>query len=297
MARYTKTYASPTQLVSLLRSRGLAIRDEARAKEYLRHIGYYRFSAYLFPLLTTPKENHVFKSESTFDNALDMYRFDRHLRLLMFNQIEKIEVAVRSSIVNITSRETGNPFWMTDPSCFYDAKQFVKTKQLIDMELAKSREEFIEHFRNTYSEPYPPAWMLAEILPLGVLTKIYENIKSNQIRKKITQEFSLNVPVFMSWMTIITVTRNNCCHHSRVWNRTFALRALTMRRMTRPWISTNVNQQKVYFSLCIIKYFLDIISPNNDMTSKLQSLLSDYPTIDTNAMGFSMNWEQEALWQ
>lgn len=297
MTRYTKTYASPTQLVSLLRSRGLAISDEARAKEYLRHIGYYRFSAYLFPLLTTPKENHVFKSGSTFDNALDMYRFDRHLRLLMFNQIEKIEVAVRSSIVNITSRETGNPFWMTDPSCFYDAKQFVKTKQLIDTELAKSREEFIEHFRNTYSEPYPPAWMLAEILPLGVLTKIYENIKSNQIRKKIAQEFSLNVPVFMSWMTIITVTRNNCCHHSRVWNRTFALRALTMRRMTRPWISTNVNQQKVYFSLCIIKYFLDIISPNNDMTSKLQSLLSDYPTIDTNAMGFSMSWEQEALWQ
>ncbi len=297
MARYTKTYASTTQLVSLLRSRGLAIRDEARAKEYLRHIGYYRFSAYLFPLLTTPKENHVFKSGSTFDNALDMYRFDRHLRLLMFNQIEKIEVAVRSSIVNITSRETGNPFWMTDPSCFYDAKQFVKTKQLIDTELAKSREEFIEHFRNTYSEPYPPAWMLAEILPLGVLTKIYENIKSNQIRKKIAQEFSLNVPVFMSWMTIITVTRNNCCHHSRVWNRTFALRALTMRRMTRPWISTNVNQQKVYFSLCIIKYFLDIISPKNDMSSKLQSLLSEYPTIDINAMGFSMSWEQEALWQ
>ncbi len=297
MARYTKTYASPTQLVSLLRSRGLAISDEARAKEYLRHIGYYRFSAYLFPLLTTPKENHVFKSGSTFDNALDMYRFDRHLRLLMFNQIEKTEVAVRSSIVNITSRETGNPFWMTDPTCFYDAKQFVKTKQLIDTELAKSREEFIEHFRNTYSEPYPPAWMLAEILPLGVLTKIYENIKSNQIRKKIAQEFSLNVPVFMSWMTIITVTRNNCCHHSRVWNRTFALRALTMRRMTRPWISTNVNQQKVYFSLCIIKYFLDIISPKNDMTSKLQSLLSGYPTIDINAMGFSMSWEQEALWQ
>ena len=297
MANYTKTYASPSQLVSLLRSRGLVIVDETRLKNYLKHIGYYRFSAYLYPLLTTPKENHVFKSGSTFDNALDMYRFDRHLRLLMFNQIEKIEVAVRSAIVNIASRETGNPFWITDPLYFYDAKQFVKTKQLIDTELAKSREEFIEHFRTTYSEPYPPAWMLAEILPLGVLTKIYENIKSNQIRKKIAQEFLLTVPVFMSWMTIVTVTRNNCCHHSRVWNRTFALRALTMRRMTRPWISANVNQQKVYFSLCIIKYFLDIISPNNDMTAKVQSLLSDYPTIDTNAMGFPTGWEHETLWQ
>ena len=101
----------------------------------------------------------------------------------------------------------------------------------------------------------------------------------------------------MSWLTIITVTRNNCCHHSRVWNRTYALRALTMRHMTRPWISANVNQQKVYFSLCIIKYFLDIISPKNDMTAKLQSLFSDYPTIDTNAMGFHIGWEHEALWQ
>ena len=54
--------------------------------------------------------------------------------------------------------------------------------------------------------------MLAEILPLGVLTRIYDNIRSNQIRKKIAQEFSLGVPVFNSWMTIITVARNNCGH-------------------------------------------------------------------------------------
>lgn len=293
---YTKTYASPDQLVTLLQSRGLHVANPPRAENYIRHIGYYRFTAYLYPLLTLPKENHVFKNGATFDKALDMYRFDRHLRLLMFNQIEKIEIAVRSAIVNITSRETSNPFWMTDPSCFYDATQFAKTKQLIDNELAKSKEEFIEHFRRTYSDPYPPAWMLAEILPLGVLTKIYDNIKSNRIRKKIAQEFSLTIPVFTSWMTIITVTRNNCCHHARVWNRTFALRAMTMRRMTRPWISTPTNQQKVYFSLCVIKYFLNIVSSNNDMTAKLTTLLSEYPTIDINAMGFPANWEQEALW-
>ena len=213
MAHYTKTYSSPAQLVTLLQSRGLHVENVARTENYLRHIGYYRFSAYLYPLLTTPKENHVFKPGATFNHALDMYRFDRHLRLLMFNEIEKIEIAVRSAIVNITSRETGNPFWMTDPTC--------------------------------------------EILPLGVLTRIYDNIRSNQIRKKIAQEFSLGVPVFNSWMTIITVARNNSGHHARVWNRTFALRVLTQRRMARPWIAIPVNQKKAYFSLCIIKYFLD----------------------------------------
>ena len=33
------------------------------------------------------------------------------------------------------------------------------------------------------------------------------------------------------------------------------------------------------------------------MTAKLQSLFKDYPTIDTNAMGIPLGWEQEALWQ
>ena len=297
MVRYTKVYSSPSELVTLLQSRGLHIENVVRAENYLRHIGYYRFSAYLYPLLTTPKQDHVFKSGAAFDQALNMYRFDRHLRMLMFNEIEKIEIAVRSAIVNITSHETGNPFWMTDPSCFYDASIFVKTKQLIDAELGKSREDFIEHFRNTYTDPYPPAWMLAEILPLGVLTRIYNNIKSNQIRKKIAQEFSLGVPVFNSWMTIIAVARNNCGHHARVWNRTFALRVLTQRRMVRPWITISVNQKKAYFSLCIIKYFLNIISPGNDMKSKIDALLSAYPAIDINAMGFPHGWEYEPLWQ
>ena len=238
----------------------------------------------------------MFKHGATFNQALNMYRFDRHLRQLLFNQIEKIEIAVRSAIVNIASRETGTPFWMTEPACFYDANTFVKTKLLIDAELSKSREDFIEHFRNAYSDTYPPAWMLAEILPLGVLTKIYNNIKSNQIRKKVAQEFSLGVPVFNSWMTIITVARNNCCHHARIWNRTFALQVLTMKRMNHPWISIPVNQRKIYFSLCIIKYFLNIISPHNDMKAKIDALLADYPDIDIAAMGFPRGWENEPLW-
>ena len=296
MTQYTKTYQSPSQLLALLKARGLTVNDSAKAENYLRRIGYFRFSAYLYPLLTIPKDRHIFKNGSSFNQALNMYRFDRQLRLLMFNQIEKIEVAVRSAIVNITSRETGNPFWMTDPNCFYDHNQFHKALQYIDDELLKSKEDFIEHFCNTYSDPYPPSWMLAEILPFGVLTRIYDNIKSNQIRKQIAQEFSLNIPVFMSWLTIVTVTRNNCCHHSRVWNRIFALRALTIRRMTRPWINASLNQQKVFFSLCVIKYFLDIIVPQNDFKSKIYTLLSDYPEINPAAMGFPQGWDNEPLW-
>jgi abortive infection bacteriophage resistance protein len=138
--------------------------------------------------------------------------------------------------------------------------------------------------------------MLVEIISLGTLTRIYQSIKSNKIRKKIAQEFDLQIPVFESWMTIITVARNNCGHHARVWNRTFALRALTMRKNKRPWITQDVNMKKVYFSLCVIKYFINVIVPNNDMTAKLTALFADYPEIDITAMGFPKNWQQEPLW-
>ena len=141
--------------MKLLKGRGLSIDNDSRTENYLKHIGYYRFSAYLYPLLQIPKDKQIFKSDATFDKALDMYRFDRHLRMLMFNQLEKIEVAVRSAIVNIASKDTNNPFWMTTPSCFYDMDVFTKTFQLINKELSKSREDFIEHFRNTYSDPIP----------------------------------------------------------------------------------------------------------------------------------------------
>ena len=74
-----QTHTSPAQLTALLQSRGLHVENVTRTENYLRHIGYYRFSAYLYPLLTTPKENHVFKPGAAFNQALDMYRFDRHL--------------------------------------------------------------------------------------------------------------------------------------------------------------------------------------------------------------------------
>ena len=138
--------------------------------------------------------------------------------------------------------------------------------------------------------------MLTEILPFGVITNIYSNIKNKNIKTCIAQSFGLQVAPFESWLTIITVTRNSCCHHARVWNRTFSIRATMPIRMSRPWISLPTDPLKVYFDICIIKYFLDIISPNNDMLVKMQTLFSNYPEINLAALGFPNGWESEPLW-
>ena len=294
---FQKPYTNPHDLVLQLQQRGLSVTDTVKAERYIEYIGYYRLSAYMYPLLQMPKELHRYKPNTSFDQVMMLYRFDKKLRLLIFNEIEKIEVAVRSTIVNIGCEMTNNKFWLTDSSIFIDQGKFRHTMDLIDAELRRSREDFIVHFKQTYSDPYPPAWILAEILPFGVMTNIYSNIKIPRLKKRIAQKFGLQVSPFESWLTIVALTRNYCCHHARVWNKQNTIRPMMPNRMTGNWISLQTDPLRVYFDLCIIKYFLDVISPQNDMKAKIDTLLANYPDIDTAAMGFPCGWENEPLWQ
>ena len=68
-------------------------------------------------------------------------------------------------------------------------------------------------------------------------------------------------------------------------------------RIERPWITLPTDPLKVYFDLCIIKYFLDVISPNNDMLHKMNHLFARFPEIDKAALGFPKGWENEPLWK
>lgn len=121
---FTKRFESSENLVDLLESRGLQICDRNKAIQYLDNIGYYRLSAYMYPLLKMPKTAHLYKEGSTFKKVMMLYRFDKKLRLLMFNEIEKIEIAIRRAVMQITADMTGNPFWLTDSSYFLDSSKF-----------------------------------------------------------------------------------------------------------------------------------------------------------------------------
>lgn len=239
--QYKKHFSCTSDIVSLLLDRGLIIEDVDFAQRYIDRVGYYRLSGYLYPMLRFPKENHYFKSGSKFQNAINLYRFDKKFRFLIFYEIEKIEILFRSILSNVVSEYTGNIFWMTDPSFFASEERFSRTMTLIDKELKNSKEEFILHFKSKYSNPYPPAWILVEILPLGVVTRIFENLADNVLRKKIASRFGLPVPVFASWMTIITLTRNSCCHHSRVWNKENAISPMIPKNIKVKWIVSKVS--------------------------------------------------------
>ena len=110
-------------------------------------------------------------------------------------------------------------------------------------------------------------------------------------------QFGLQLKPFESWLTIITLTRNACCHHTRVWNKQNSIIPMEPKVISKSWIKTPVSKLRIYYDLCIIKWFLNCISPNNDLTNKIIDLLNKFPNMDIKAMGFPTNWLEEELWQ
>ncbi|MBQ2922290.1 MAG: Abi family protein [Tyzzerella sp.] len=300
MAKYNKTNKTTEELVSSLKEKGLIISNNAKAINYIRNIGYFRLKAYFYPLYKEPKHKHLFKQGASFDKLMNMYRFDRKLRLLLFNEIEKIEVAFRSTIVNIVSDVLGDIFWMTERKYFKSEFHFNSSLSLIQSEYEKSKEEFIIHFKNKYSDShrFPPAWMIAEILPLGNLCHIFMNLMSPKAKKKVAKYFGLQEPAFTSWMLVLGNLRNMCCHHTRTWNRELAINTANPQITAFPWIDIRkTNPKRIYYRICMIQYLLFTVSPNNKFMDKLKRLIDKYPTVDIAAVGFPTDWEDEPLWK
>jgi abortive infection bacteriophage resistance protein len=114
---YNKPPLSFRDQLELLKSRNLHIEDESTVLRYLEYISYYRLSAYFLPYQTT---KDCFNEGTTFDNIITTYSFDRELRLLVFDCIERIEIAIRTQIVNILSIKHNNSHWQDDPQVFID---------------------------------------------------------------------------------------------------------------------------------------------------------------------------------
>lgn len=272
--------------------------DEDKAESYLMNIGYHRLSAYIFPFYKIPKSNLVLKDGTTFEQVMTLYRFDKKLRIVLFNEIEKIEVAIRSVLANIGCQELGDKYWITKAEYFANNDKFRQTLAVIEKELAASKEEYIESFRQNYIEDYPPAWMITEGLSFGNLNYIYSNIASNRLRKLIAEYFGLKPQVFTSWLTVLANLRNMCCHHARVWNRDFMLNPAEPRKASKVWIDTSkLDKKKLFYRLCIIRYFLSAVSPNNNFNEKIADILFYFPSIDITAMGFCKDWKIASLWR
>lgn len=95
---YNKQTLTIAEQIQQLRDRGMTIYNEELAKHYLEHVSYYRLAGYWWPM-QSDKVNHKFKENSRFEDVVALYNFDRELRILLFDVIEKIEISLRTKLI------------------------------------------------------------------------------------------------------------------------------------------------------------------------------------------------------
>lgn len=314
---YTKRPLQLQEQVDKLRNRGLIIDDEQLAKEYLSNISYYRLRAYTYPFQDNdnPIADHRFKkSDIHFSDIIDLYRFDRRLRSVIFNAIEKIEVAVRTKIVQAYAETTGDSHWFNDRNLYKHqerrdrngsmATAFDLLMRDIESEVKRSNEDFIKHYCSKYDNPpMPPAWMTLEVLSLGTLSRLYQLLNKSPIKKRIAKEFGLNDDrVFANWLHAIAVWRNCCAHHSRIWNRRSIVSVQMPTNADNPFLDCltirNIRPNKIFAALCCIKYISNIISPDSDIKRNILSIIGDGGNLlNLREMGFPRNWNTLDVWK
>ena len=296
-----------------MEGRGLTVEGNDRAKRYLEQISYYRLSAYVLPLQQVKDR---FTPGTTFDQLLNLYLFDRELRLLVFDEIERIEVAVRAQAIYRLSHKYGS-HWQDDPNVFLPAYVnrggitvdiFNETQAVIQEHCTSKRPEtFVEHYRATYSSPAnPPSWMSMELLTMGQLSRLFAGLKDNADKSGISTYFGLHHNVMTSWLHTMTYVRNICAHHSRLWNRDFGVRPDLLMKPSKPWMTTSFrrNNHRCFYFLCTLKYLLFAANPTNHFRDRLEALFrkfQDVPVrflgIPTDRAGNHIAWQNEPLWQ
>lgn len=151
--------------ITLLQNRGMHFRNINDAPHFLNNISYYRLKGYWWEM-QIDKVNHLFAPQSFLEDVIDLYNFDRHFRLIVFNAIERIEIALRTKLIYHLSQSYG-PHWYLSPAIFQDPKRFTSFLGKISMDMSNSSEEFIvKHYINHPAE-MPESWKALEVLTFG----------------------------------------------------------------------------------------------------------------------------------
>lgn len=303
--KYTKLALDLPDQLERLKSRGLLVADEGVAKQRLENIGYYRFSGYSYPFLVPP-DRLIFKPGTRMEQVERVYEFDRELRILVSDAIERIEVSLRSRIVRNTCLIWGS-HWFLDAQHFHPRFNHRKFIEQVEREVgirydqasgqrilpASHAEAFIEHFYKKYGDPYlPPFWMTTQVLTMGALSRLFEGIGDPAMKLSIATPFNVPAKVMSSWLHALANLRNICAHHGRLWNRVFSITPL----VTARHVGVIRTPNRFEGHAVVLVDVLDIANPGHTWRKDFKTLLGQFPEIDTSAMGFGPRWETSPFW-
>jgi len=304
MTLYTKPALDVTAQLAQWQARGLAVPDAPRAAHYLSVVGYYRLSAYSLPFQEGNPE-HQFIANTGFDDVLNLYVFDRELRLLLLDAIERIEVGLRSHLGNYMALQYG-PHWYLDESHF--VRSYAHKALLADIEshCKRKKELFVKHYVGKYSSPsLPPSWMVMELLTFGQLSTIYDRMANAADQKAIARLFNTQAELLRSWLQTLSYVRNVCAHHSRCWNRALGNAPKVPKKIPVNWIKMPIvladnkidPNLRLYLVMVVIEFLLQSVNRTSTWHSRLYALMQKHDQVSKTHMGMPDNWFEDPFWR
>ncbi len=282
--RYEKPWRSIDEQVELLtETKGLEC-DKDELRRTLVEIGYYRLSAYWFPYKTCDgPEGPRFREGTTLEAVIRPYKFDRRLRQLMFDAVGRIEIYLRSRIAYLASMESG-PFGYPEDAVPRLKREFAA---------AKKGEQYIKHFVSKYGDEHelPPYWMMMECVTMGTIELLYSKM-TPQVRTAIAGELGVRVPVLKNWISVLRVSRNACCHHSRVWNRTWGVKPM----IPRTWKGFGGSNDRTFAVLSVLCHMLEHAGGAREWAQEVDRLLAEFEDIPLQKVGFYDGWRDSSPW-
>ena len=295
---YPKKIITFDEQIQRLRERGLLINDISRAKEFLKNISYFRLQGFWWGY-QSDKENHLFKEGTTFDEIVVLYTFDRKLRLILFDAIDRIEIALRTKLIYYPSIEL-EQWWFENNENFYSEELHLESCNEIDKELSRTKELFVDSHYSKYGKKHrPPAYKTLEVLSFGCLYKLYSNLNNDiKAKNRIAEEFNLPNHTFLkSWLWSFNCVRNIIAHHSRIWDRNINFVPKFLHKTDFDFIENPENEHSIYHCMSCILFVLNKISKGHSIKNKIITLIDNNEFINLEHMGIPPNWRDQDLWK
>lgn len=300
----------------------MEITNETKALSSLQRIGYYRLSGYWHPFHESRKEvsesgkdltviTENFHSGTAFSHVINLYVFDKKLRLLLMDALERIEIALRVDVAHLLGKRDCWAHRNSNDLHEQFTSLNVRTGKIphqqwlerLDKTFNESQEDFVVRFKRQYSDQLP-LWMAIELWDFGSLSHFLGGMKIADL-EEIARKYSVpRWELLKSWAHSMNYVRNICAHHSRLWNRSLTIQPKFPKTSEIPLLEhllwNRHSQLHLYSVAAIIQYLLRTINPTSSWGKRLATHMAAFPNmpgVGVGNAGFPDGWERLELWK
>jgi abortive infection bacteriophage resistance protein len=280
------------QLNRLL-ERGLSLGDGQRAdaERLLLDTNYYRLSGYWRYFQIDPEHNNdAFQPNVTFNDIVEFVEMDALMRNILLKGLAVFEIAFRSHFAYYATVLAKDPCIYDSAGSYKDielppltdgsrtirqAKPLDKLLDKIHEDIGKSKDDCIEHFR-MHDKPIP-MWAAIEVLSFGTVSQMFELWADSKCKSKVANSFE----GFGSWSKFesvphaLSVLRNICAHHGRLWNRIMPVTPVMLEQVKDRHEKQSAYRNTVWSDVVMLQFYVDSLAGNTAFSESIKSLLAD----------------------